>query len=79
MLDQFPQYMPSQQTNTNRMPYAYGMSNELPMPMTPSPASALPPLFPSMMTPELYPQAPFSSPNLDQARYAEGGSVILTQ
>jgi len=71
MLNQFPQYMPSQQQPENRMPYAYGMTNELPLPMNPSPASSLPPLFPNMMTP----QVPFSSPNLIQARYAEGGEV----
>lgn len=73
--NQFPQYAAAHDEPENEMPYAYGMSNQLPLPMNPSPANSMPPLFPSMMTPELYPQAPFSSSNLMQARYAEGGEV----
>lgn len=87
MFNQMPMYygtsqnnrMPSYYGNTgdtpNQMPYAYGMTNENPLPMQPSPISSLPPLFPSMLTPQLNPQAPFTSQNLMQARYAEGGSV----
>jgi hypothetical protein len=87
MFNQMPMYygtsqnnrMPSYYGNTgdtpNQMPYAYGMMNENPLPLNPSPISALPPLFPSMLTPQLNPQAPFTSQNLMQARYAHGGSV----
>lgn len=66
---------PLQNDMQNRMPYAYGMMNENPLPMQPSPISSLPPLFPSMLTPQLNPQAPFTSPNLMEARYAHGGQV----
>ena len=59
----------------NTMPYAYGMTNENPLPAQPSPISSLPQLFPSMLTPQLNPQAPFTSSNMQQARFAEGGKV----
>lgn len=71
MLDQFPQYSPFQEQPETRMSSSYGMNDESPM----QPVSTLPALFPNIMTPEQYPQAPFSSPNLMQARYAEGGAV----
>lgn len=87
MFNQMPMYygtsqnnrMPAYYGNTgdtpNQMPYAYGMMNENPLPMQPSPISSLPPLYPSMQTAQLNPQAPYSSPNLQQARFAHGGAV----
>jgi hypothetical protein len=71
----FNQQMLASDLDENEMPYAHGLINTVPMPMTPSPVSSLPPLYPSMMTPGLNPQAPFMTPNMVQARYAEGGSV----
>src|ERR1700692_3895147 len=70
-----PSMMSSMMMDQNEMPYAYGLSNTNPLPMNPSPISSLPPLYPSMMTPQLNPQAPFTNPNMIQARYAAGGSV----
>jgi hypothetical protein len=74
MLNQFPQYSPFQEQPETRMS-SDGMDSDSSMRMNPQPVSTLPALFPSIMTPEQYPQAPFSSPNLMQARYAEGGEV----
>lgn len=63
------------QSSSPMQPYAYGMGNAVPAPMSPAPAATLPPLFPSMMTPQLSPPSPFPNANLMQARYARGGSV----
>lgn len=71
----FNQQMLTSTLDQNDMPYVHGLINTNPMPMNPSPISSLPPLYPSMMTPQLNPQAPFSNANLVQARYAAGGSV----
>lgn len=43
--------------------------------MTPAPAPTLPPLHPSMVTPQLSPPSPFPNTNLLQAHYARGGHV----
>lgn len=56
-------------------PYAYGLSGAVPSPMAPAPAPTLPPLHPSMITPQLSPPAPFPNNNLLQAHYARGGHV----
>src|SRR6266850_5482602 len=71
----YNQQMIASNLDENEMPYAHGLLNTTPMPMSPSPISSLPPLYPSMMTPGLNPQPPFSTPNMVQARYADGGSV----
>lgn len=76
MMPSYGNTAPTQNQMQNSMPYGYGMTNENPLPMQPSPVSSLPPLFPSMLTPQLNPQAPFTTQNLSQARYAEGGSVV---
>jgi len=73
--NRMPSYYGPTGDTPNQMPYAYGMTNENPMPMQPSPVSSLPPLYPSMLTPQLNPQAPFTTQNMMQSRFAEGGSV----
>jgi hypothetical protein len=66
---------PNMLNNQNQMPYAYGLMNQNPLPMYPSPIASLPPLYPSSQTPQLNPQAPFTNPNQLEARYAHGGRV----
>lgn len=75
MMPSYGNTQPAMNQQENQQPYAYGMTNENPMPQQPSPISSLPPLFPSMLTPQLNPQAPFTTQNQMQARYARGGQV----
>lgn len=73
---QNPTIMPNPNNpSNNMMPYAYGMTSETPLPSMPSPVSTLPPLYPSTFTPQLNPQAPFTTQNMMQSRYAHGGHV----
>lgn len=71
----FPSFYSDTYGAQNQTPYAYQMMPDVPQP-TMSPTASLPPLYPSMMTPQLNPPSPFPNYNLSQQRYAEGGHIM---
>ncbi len=73
-MNNFPSYPQDMYGMQGMSPYSY-QTPDIPQPTMMSPNPALPPLFPSMMTPQLNPPSPMTNYNLAQQRYARGGSV----
>ena len=73
-MNNFPSYYPNPYGMQNTTPYGYQMDvDDSQQQMMPNPT--MPPLYPSMMTPQFNPPSPFPNYNLAQQRYAKGGSV----
>lgn len=73
-MNMFPSLYSGFYDRMNQNPYGYGSSDEMPTAME-GLTNRLPPLYPSMETPQSYPPSPFPNYNLAQARYATGGYV----